>query len=85
MPRGKMSAEARAKIAAAQRKRWAKQRAANATGNAVTPIGRRPGRPAKQAPASLGNKYLDMTVMQLVEAKQQIDEAWRLVAQLVRT
>lgn len=84
MPRGKMSAEARAKIAAGQRKRWAKQRAAMANGSAVAPTGRKPGRPAKQAPSTLGNKYLDMTVIQLVEAKRQIDEAWTIAARAIR-
>lgn len=51
MPRGKMSAEGRAKIAAAQRKRWAARRAAMAAGTlppAKKP-GRKPGRPPMAA------------------------------------
>ena len=84
MPRGKMSPESRAKIAAGQRRRWAKARAAKAAGQIVSKPGRKPGRPIKAPAVSLDNRYLSMTISQLVEAKRQIDEAWRVAGKLIR-
>ncbi len=56
MPRGKMSPEAKAKIAAAQRKRWAAHRAAKDAGTlpATKKRGRKPGRPAKASTTATG-------------------------------
>ena len=92
MPRGKMSPEARAKIAAAQRKRWAAHRAAKAAGTlpADKKRGRKPGRPAKVATttgarrgrppksaSSAGhNPFMNMTVQALVSARRNVEEAW---------
>lgn len=92
MPRGKMSAEGRAKIAAAQRKRWAARRAALDAGT-LPPAkkrGRKPGRPAMAAttttgarrgrpPKSAGNSsnpFMNMTVQALVTARRNVEEAW---------
>lgn len=85
MPRGKMSAEAKAKIAAAQRKRWAAHRAAKAGG--MAPAGKkrgrppgstnkRRGRPSKAAPASAYNPFMNMTIHALVAARKNVEEAW---------
>ena len=91
MPRGKMSPEARAKIAAAQRKRWAAHRAAKASGAAPAGMkrGRKPGRPAKAATgakrrgrppkaasSASHNPFMNMTVHALVAARRNVEEAW---------
>ncbi len=92
MPRGKMSAEGRAKIAAAQRKRWAARRAAMAAGTlpppkkrgrkpgrppmAATSTGARRGRPPKSASSSGSNPFMNMTVQALVTARRNVEEAW---------
>src|SRR6185503_18774742 len=91
MPRGKMSPAARAKIAAAQKKRWAAHRAAKAAGTlpAKKKRGRKPGRPAKAATATGkrrgrppksaatgSNPFMNMTVHALVAARRNVEEAW---------
>ncbi len=92
MPRGKMSAEARAKLAAAQRKRWAAHRAAKEAGTlpagkkrgrkpgrpakAATTTGARRGRPPKAASAAGHNPFMNMTVQALVSARRNVEEAW---------
>lgn len=88
MPRGKMSAAARAKIAAAQRKRWAAHRAAKAAGTlpakkkrgrpAGSTTAKRRGRPPKAAGTSGHNPFMDMTVQALAAAKRNIEEAWEM-------
>jgi hypothetical protein len=77
MPRGKISAEGKARIAAAQRRRWAAIRAGKA------PAPQRRGRKAKVESLN-GNPYLQMTVTQLVTAKRQLDEAWRAAVTAMR-
>lgn len=92
MPRGKMSPAARAKIAAAQKKRWAAHRAAKAAGTlpvkkkrgrkpgrpakAATATGARRGRPPKAANASSHNPFMNMTIHALVAARKNVEEAW---------
>lgn len=86
MPRGKMSPEAKAKIAAAQRKRWAAHRAAKADGTLPTKKRRgrppgsatraRRGRPLKAAAAGGHNPFMNMTIQALVTARQNVEEAW---------
>ena len=89
MPRGPMSPAARARIAAAQRKRWAAHRAAKAAGTATVgkkkrgrPAGpttaKRRGRAPKAATSSGHNPFMDMTVHALAVAKRNIDEAWEM-------
>ena len=85
MARGKMSAEAKAKIATAQRKRWAAHRAAKAGGSVTTgakrrgrppgsTTGKRRGRPPKGA--STHNPFMNMTIHALVAARRNVEEAW---------
>ena len=86
MPRGKMSPAARAKIAAAQRKRWAKHRAAKAGGTA--PTGKKRGRPAGSTTAKRRgrptmaesvmslNPFMNVSIHDLVTARRHVEEAW---------
>ena len=92
MPRGPMSAAAKAKIAAAQRKRWAAHRAGKAAGTlpvkkkrgrkpgrpakSATATGARRGRPPKAAAASAHNPFMNMTIHALVAARKNVEEAW---------
>lgn len=86
MPRGKMSPAARAKIAAAQRKRWAAHRAAKAAG--TLPVKKKRGRPPGSTTAKRRgrptmaetvmslNPFMNVTVHDLVAARRNVEEAW---------
>ncbi len=76
-----MSAEARKRISLAQKRRWAAYRKspkAAQTGRKKT--GARRGRPPKAG----NNPYLNLTIQQLITAKQQFDEAWSIASKLIR-
>ena len=85
MPRGPMSPAAKKKIADAQRKRWAAQRAAKAGGAApaAKKRGRPPGsknkrrvRPTMAESVMSLNPFLNVTIHDLVAARKNVEEAW---------
>ena len=77
MAKRRMSAEARARIGAAQRRRWAAHRAGKSTAQSTPRRGRRPK-------STGGNPYMQMTVADLVAAKRQLDEAWQIATRAMR-
>jgi len=50
----------------------------------VAAVKGRRGRPPKAVTISGNNPYLNMTIADLVTAKQQIDEAWSLATRMLR-
>ena len=88
MPRGKLTPEGRERLREAQRLRWARYRAQKGNGGGgatgLSRVGRRGRRGRMAARAVGGNPYLNMTVSELLSAKQQLDEAWSMAARLLR-
>jgi hypothetical protein len=84
MPRGKMSPEARARISRAKKAYWARVRAEKRAGGGMgqPSVGRRRGRPPRAN--SNANPFLNMTVAQLIQAKQQLDQAWSMATRMMR-
>ena len=77
MAKRRMSAAARARIGEAQRKRWAAFRAGNGK-----PMKR--GKSMKRSAVSSDNPYLRMSIAEFVEAKQQMDAAWKEARRVLR-
>lgn len=85
MPR--LSTAARKRISDAQKKRWAALRRKGKAGRKVTRKKRKKMTRRRRAPraASTGrNPYFAMTISDLVRAKDQLDEAWKLASKLLR-
>ena len=76
--RATISAAGRRRISLAQKKRWRRAKAGNSKLGPRRKTAKR-GRPRKSA-----NAFLNMTVVDLVATKKQLDEAWKICRKLLK-